>query len=102
MTQEQIVKENILDDVGITLDESEISKIFNVNHINQYTSFGTYPIDCSKTPALKQLFETITVEIKIGYNDENKFVYYIYEYKYQHSQGGSNGYTVNKKSNLSF
>ena len=102
MTIQNKIIATILADTGISLPAGSLDSTQGI----RYTDLGTFQIAPSMCGPLAILFKEISVTIKAAIapaadvkadGSQHPIGYLMYDYKYTHSQGGSNGYDVRKE-----
>lgn len=87
------VEQTIFTDLGIRV----IVKPFELT--DKFEVLGGYDIAPSMCGPLAPMFESVKVVVKVGVHHYNggTTIHLMYEYSYDHVNGGRNGYTVRKE-----
>jgi hypothetical protein len=102
MTIQNKIIATVLADTGINLPADCLDSVTGI----RYTDMGTFQIAPSMCGPMAILFKEISVTIKVAVapaadvkqdGSQHPIGYLMYDYKYTHSQGGSNGYDVRKE-----
>lgn len=82
------VEQTVFNDLGIRVQ----IKPFELG--DKFEKVGSFDIAPSMTGPLAPMFESINVTVHVGLGGGK--IHLMYEYSYNHANGGRNGYTVRK------
>lgn len=85
------IKSEIFDRTGILVDP----KVNRAGIIGNFQSIGAFRINPKMCGPIAAMFATIDLEIWVGMHEDSSRLYFRLAYSYTHSNGGSNGYSVN-------
>ena len=83
---------DVFSTLGITPELKEVCK---ADLKEKLIAIGTFSLNTNFFGPMSSVFESASVTVRAGL-DASETIHMVYAYKWEHSQGGSNGYDVRK------